>query len=247
VWRKPHESHRKTPPKNVFWQSIIMIRSPHSNDAVLDMTNTGKALIIALVVVDVAFISYQLLAKSDRSQAAPDAVTADSVTTAAVDPRVGGTNVTAGNVVPTSPSANSTGEIAGAPLPSKAGPVANDAQTDARPQGQRHKQPGRAPASAQTRESVAAKANAAQPLDRARDDLSRHGSNAVAAAMTEQLVRESSKPDPSLPLPSPMQAAPTSQDHRGSNPVAAAMTQQLVRESARVNPASQAPTSSSTP
>jgi hypothetical protein len=83
-------------------------------------------------------------------------------------------------------------------------------------------------------------------MGRARDDLTRHGSNAVAAAMTEQLVRESSKPDPSLPMPPPMQAAPTSQDHRGSNPVAAAMTQELVRESARVNAASQGPAPSGT-
>ncbi|MFM0002435.1 hypothetical protein PQR57_15550 [Paraburkholderia dipogonis] len=232
--------------QNVFWRSIIMIRSPHSNDSVLDMTNTGKALIIALVLVDVGFISYQLLPKGNRSEAAPDTVTANSVTTAAVDPRADGTHVTAGNVVPTSPSANSTGEIAGAPLPSKSGPIANDAQTAAQPQVSRHKQPGRAPASAETRESVAAKANAAQPMGRARDDLTRHGSNAVAAAMTEQLVRESSKPDPSLPMPPPMQAAPTSQDHRGSNPVAAAMTQELVRESARVNAASQGPAPSGT-
>ncbi|MFM0674239.1 hypothetical protein [Paraburkholderia sediminicola] len=214
------------------------------------MTNTGKALIIALVLVDVGFISYQLLPKGNRSEVAPEALTTNSVTTAAVDPRVDGTHVTAGNVVSTSPSANNTGETAGAPLPSKSGPVANHAQTEARPQGQRHKQPGRAPASAETNESVAAKANTAQPIGRARDDLTRHGSNAVAAAMTEQLVRESSKPDPSLPMPpaqaAQTQAAPTSQDHRGSNPVAAAMTQELVRESARVNAASQGPARSGT-
>ncbi|WP_240975491.1 hypothetical protein [Paraburkholderia aromaticivorans] len=206
------------------------------------MTNTGKALIIALVLVDVGFIAYQLLPKSNRSAMAPDAVTANSVTTAPVGPRVDGTHVTAGNVVPTSPSANSTGEIAGAPLSSKSGPVANGTQ----PQASRHKQPGRAPASAEARESVAAKANTAQPIERARGDLTRHGSNAVAAAMTEQLVRESSKPDPSLPIPPSTQAAPASQDHRGSNPVAAAMTQELVRESVRVGPASQAPAPSGT-
>ncbi|MFM0224037.1 hypothetical protein [Paraburkholderia dipogonis] len=205
------------------------------------MTNTGKALIIALVLVDVGFISYQLLPKGNRSEAPPEAVTANSVTTTAVDPRVDGTHVSAGNVVSTSPSANNTGEIAGAPLPSKSGPVARNAQTEAPPPASRHKQPGRAPASAETGESVAAKANTAQPIGRARDDLTRHGSNAVAAAMTEQLVRESSKPDPSLPMPPATQAGPTSQDHRGSNPVAAAMTQELVRESARVNAASQAP------
>lgn len=226
-----------------------MIRSPHSNDSVLDMTNTGKALIIALVLVDVGFISYQLLPKGDHSEAAPDAATANSVTTAAVDPRVDGTHMTAGNVLPTSPSANSASEIAGAPSPSKSASVANDVQTQTRPQGSRHKQPGHAPASAQARESVAAKGNTAPSIGRARDDLTRHGSNAVAAAMTQQLVRESSKPDPSLPMPpqaAQTQAAPTSQEHRGSNPVAAAMTQELVRQSARVNAASQGPAPSGT-
>jgi hypothetical protein len=225
--------------QNVFWRSIIMIRSPHSNGSVLDMTNTGKALIIALVLVDVGFIAYQLLPKSNRSEAAPDAVTANSITTAPAVSRVEGTHVTAGNVVPTSPSANSTGGTAGAPLASQSGPVANGTQ----PLASRHKQPSRASASAQARESVAAKAkaNSAQSIERARGDLTRHGSNAVAAAMTEQLVRESSKPDPSLPLPPSTQTAPASQDHRGSNPVAAAMTQELVRESIRVGPASQAP------
>jgi len=219
-----------------------MIRSPHSNDSVLDMTNTGKALVIALVLVDVGFIAYQLLPKSNRSEAAPDAVTANSITTAPVGPRVDSTHVTAGNVVPTSPSANSTGETAGAPLAAQSGPVANSTQ----PQASRHKQPGRAPGSAEARESVAAKAKTAQPIERARSDLTRHGSNAVAAAMTEQLVRESSKPDPSLPMPPSTQTAPASQDHRGSNPVAAAMTQELVRESVRVGPASQAPAPSGT-
>ncbi|WP_258879108.1 hypothetical protein [Paraburkholderia sp. BL6669N2] len=201
------------------------------------MTNTGKALVVALVLVDVGFIAYQLLPKSNRSEVAPDAVTASSVATAPVSPRVDGTHVTAGNVVATSPSANSTGEIADAPLSPKTGPVLNGAQ----PQASRHKPPGRAPASAEARESVAAKANSVQPIARARSDLTRHGSNAVAAAMTEQLVRESSKPDPSLPMPPPTQAAPASQDRRGSNPVAAAMTQELVRQSARIGPASQAP------
>jgi hypothetical protein len=229
-----------------------MVRSSHSNDSVLDMTNTGKALIIALVLVDVGFISYQLLPKGNHSEAAPDTVTANSVTASAAGSRVDGTHVSAGNVVSTSPSANSTGEITAAPQPVKPAPIANDAQ--ARPQTSRHKQPGRALAPADARESVAAKADTAQPVAHARADLTRHGSNAVAAAMTEQLVKESSKPDPSLPMPPQTQAqtqtqtqsAPVGQDHHGSNPVGAAMTQALVRESARVNPAS-SQTPSTTP
>jgi hypothetical protein len=50
--------------------------------------------------------------------------------------------------------------------------------------------------------------------------------------MTAQLVKESAKPDPSLPLPPPTHSGPTG---RSSNPVAAAMTDQLVRESSKVN------------
>lgn len=210
------------------------------------MTNTGKALIIALVLVDVGFISYQLLPKGDHSEAAPDAVTANSVTPAAGGSRVDGTHMSAGNVMSSSPSANTTGEVTAAPLAVKPAANANDAQAQTRPQTSRRKQPGRAPATAEIRESIAAKTDTAPPAVRARDDLTRHGSNAVAAAMTEQLVKESSKPDPSLPMPPqtpmPTPAAPVSQDHRGSSPVGAAMTQALVRESARVNPASsQAP------
>jgi hypothetical protein len=49
--------------------------------------------------------------------------------------------------------------------------------------------------------------------------------------MTARLVKESAKPDPSLPAPPPTA--------HGSHPVAAAMTDQLVRESSRVTPESQ--------
>ena len=236
-----------------------MIRSPHSNDSVLDMTNTGKALIIALVLVDVGFIAYQLLPKADHSEAAPDAVTANSAKPATVSPRADGTHMSAGNVVSTSPSANSTGENAAASVPLQPALIANNAQAPARPQTSRHKQSAHGPATAQTREPATANTDATQPNVHARDALTRHGSNAVAAAMTEQLVKESSKPDPSLPMPpqaqtqpqiqTPIQpqiqpqsqTAPVSQAHRGANPVGAAMTEELVRESARVTPASQAP------
>jgi len=54
--------------------------------------------------------------------------------------------------------------------------------------------------------------------------------------MTELLVRESAKLDPSLPPPPP--TAPVELNRRSSNPVADAMTDQLVKESARVAPAS---------
>lgn len=197
----------------------------------MDMTNTGKVLIIALVLVDLGFVAYQFLPRNEHSQAASDTQTATSSSTAAVDSGAEGAHVIAGNVMSSAPSASSSGLIA------------SDAQ--ARPQLQRHRHAERHAESAQTRESTAARPDNAPLVNHARDDL-RHGSNAVAAAMTEQLVRESSKPDPSLPMPPPTQtpaARPgvsAGEYLRGSNPVAAAMTQELVRESARVNPASQA-------
>jgi hypothetical protein len=67
----------------------------------------------------------------------------------------------------------------------------------------------------------------AQTRGQKREESRRSGANSVSAAMTAQLVKESAKPDPSLPLPPPT--------GRSSNPVAAAMTDQLVRESSKVN------------
>ncbi|MBC8722015.1 hypothetical protein F6X37_10520 [Paraburkholderia sp. 31.1] len=62
--------------------------------------------------------------------------------------------------------------------------------------------------------------------------------------LTEQLVKESAKPDPSLPMPSgvtvPLQSASPpgagAGSGRGTNPVASAMTDRLVRESSKVGP-----------
>ncbi|MFC0397875.1 hypothetical protein [Paraburkholderia rhizosphaerae] len=66
------------------------------------------------------------------------------------------------------------------------------------------------------------------------------GDNAVAAAMTEALVRQSAKLDPSLPPPDmsktvSLNDSPDPSNRGGANPVAAAMTEQLVRESTRFN------------
>ncbi|MEZ0606471.1 hypothetical protein ACAX43_30745 [Paraburkholderia sp. IW21] len=68
-----------------------------------------------------------------------------------------------------------------------------------------------------------------------RDSLRRHGSYSVAAAMTDELVKESAQLDPALPPP----AQPSRNDpyRPGSNPIAAAMTDQLVRQSAKLDPA----------
>jgi hypothetical protein len=73
-----------------------------------------------------------------------------------------------------------------------------------------------------------------------------NGSNPLAASLTDQLVRESSKPDPSLPMPSGISVpnlnaqTPQTPPGRGSmNPVASAMTEQLVKESSKVAPIQQ--------
>ncbi|KAA1004217.1 hypothetical protein FVF58_33185 [Paraburkholderia panacisoli] len=73
----------------------------------------------------------------------------------------------------------------------------------------------------------------AQTRGQKRDESHRNGANSLSAAMTAQLVRESAKPDPSLPMPPMSRSGPSG---RGSNPVAAAMTDQLVRESSKVTP-----------
>jgi hypothetical protein len=213
------------------------------------MTNTGKVLIVGLVLMDLGFVSYLLFPKGERSKAAADAVVAVSETKAVVYPRLDDTHVTAGSVVPiappmklTAPAATVTGAIATAP-PVKAADVIASAPpakatgviAAAPPQ---HTQPVQASGSAEVRESVAVKTSRARQIDHGRDELNRHGSNPVAAAITRELVRESAKPDPSLPLPASPPAR-DNQDHRGSNPVAAAMTQELVRQSAKVNPAPQ--------
>ncbi|WP_429362819.1 hypothetical protein [Paraburkholderia sp. GAS32] len=103
-------------------------------------------------------------------------------------------------------------------------------------------------ANTRPRESVAVRAYAESktaPVLRTegrRDSLHRHGSNPVAAAITDELVKQSAKLDPALPPPAQAQAqaqAQASHDdsyRRGSNPVAAAMTDQLVRESAKLDP-----------
>lgn len=71
---------------------------------------------------------------------------------------------------------------------------------------------------------LAEQGNGRKPGDHRHDSKSH--SKSMSAAMTAQLVRESSQPDPSLP--------PPPSGSRRSHPVSAAMTDQLVRESSRV-------------
>ncbi|WCM23863.1 hypothetical protein NDK50_23755 [Paraburkholderia bryophila] len=203
------------------------------------MTNTGKALIIGLVLIDLGVVGYLLVPKGERTNAASGAtggaVATSSVSAAVVGPRASDTHVVAGSVLPTTPSsAQSGGEIAAvAPLSPPRKPSAHAVK------------PVTINASGET------KTTGPQTADGAHGDISRQGSNPVAAAMTDALVKESAKPDPSLPMPTapPPPEPPAARDGpypRGSNPVAAAMTQELVKQSARVDSASQPPARSGT-
>lgn len=269
-----------------------MGRSHHLNDLILDMTNTGKALIVGLVLLDLGFVSYLMIPKDDeQSKKAPEAELTQSAVKAGVDTRFDDTHVTEGSVIRTPQSTTAAGKIASAgktaqasqppkqpqvvqqapataapevretfaakpvPAPQQQAAVATapaqvreafaanpiQAPQPQMPPPQQRPQSAPATAPAQARASFAAKPVPAQQYARARDDLNRHGSNPVAAALTQQLVSESAKPDPSLPMPTmpltpPVRTAPDYQDRHGANPTAAAMTQQLVRESAKPDP-----------
>jgi hypothetical protein len=244
------------------------------------MTNTGKTLIIGLVLADLVVCGYLFYPREDRKSAPPAeaALTAPDTT----DSRsYGESHVIAGSIArPGSPDASaksnsgtivSGGDVRApapaAPMPTMpaataapAATVANipaaemqpqaqlaqPAQPQAQPQ-QTQVQPQSQPQPQQQPQRYSARSKATQHADDARshEDLRRHGSSDVGALMTELLVRESAKLDPSLPPPpaSPTPPPPSVTDRepinrRNSNPVAAAMTDQLVKESARVTPAS---------
>ncbi|AXF11906.1 hypothetical protein C8K18_102380 [Paraburkholderia sp. GV068] len=256
------------------------------------MTNTGKTLIIGLVLADLVICAYLLYPREEKkSAAAPEAaLTAPEIT----DSRPAETHVIAGSIArPASPEtsakANSNAPggtkvsrvdvrpspaptptvapqpalpaapaLQGVPNTSVANVPAADMQTQAQlPQVQQptqpiQQQPVQAQQPVQTQQQVQPPQQGQQPQhanntrsktaqraaedSRGHDDLRRRGSSDVGALMTELLVRESAKLDPSLPPPPP--TAPVELNRRSSNPVADAMTDQLVKESARVAPAS---------
>jgi hypothetical protein len=256
------------------------------------MTNTGKTLIIGLVLADLVICAYLLYPREEKkSAAAPEAaLTAPEIT----DSRPAETHVIAGSIArPASPetsakaNSNTPGgtkvsrmdvrpspaptptvapqpalpaapALQGVPNTSVANVPAADMQTQAQlPQVQQptqpiQQQPVQAQQPVQTQQQVQPPQQGQQPQhanntrsktaqrgaedSRGHDDLRRRGSSDVGALMTELLVRESAKLDPSLPPPPP--TAPVELNRRSSNPVADAMTDQLVKESARVAPAS---------
>ena len=206
------------------------------------MTNTGKMLIIGLLVIDLGVAGYLLFPKEERPAAATGTVIRSATTAAGFDPRSSEAHVAAGSVVRTAPPVSGTDNLA-APPPSPDTTVAPTV-TLAPDSGQVAKQAANGPwsatgtiASAEVQPSAHAKPKPAPHVEPVHaykhDEPHRDGSNSVSAAMTAQLVKESAKPDPSLPLPPNSGSGPTT--GRGSNPVASAMTDQLVRQSSKVN------------
>ncbi|CAB3732823.1 hypothetical protein [Paraburkholderia rhynchosiae] len=254
------------------------------------MTNTGKTLIISLVLADLVICAYLLYPRDEKKSAAP--TDAALIAPERADSSSGESHVIAGNIVrPASPgvpasasvNANARTTASGSdvrPLPPAAAVVApapvtpvapvapatpaanlaNAPATELQPQPQgpqlqvqqpapqqvRQAQQSPQPQQLQAQQAQQAQRYSVKPVttqhveeSRGHEELRRHGSNEVGALMTELLVRESAKLDPSLPPPPPTDRDEVS--HRSSNPVAAAMTDQLVKESAKVAPASAAP------
>ncbi|MFT4065739.1 hypothetical protein [Paraburkholderia sp.] len=262
----------------------------------LDMTNTGKVLVIGLLVIDAGVAGYLLFPKDEQRAPTATGVVVGSVDDPAPPDSPGGSARATGGVVmpevpakpalppapaapvnpvtppgaadklamappspalpaadsvppqPAPPAVDSTAPTSPAPAPTTATAVA-PARSVAPDSGQ--VAAGRIANAAPPAAHAAASAHTKpQPGPRRIEQAQAHrragqhpnGSNPVAALLTDQLVRESAKPDPSLPMPSgigvqSMQTPPG----QGSNPVASAMTDQLVRESSRVAPMQQSP------
>ena len=142
-------------------------------------------------------------------------------------------------------------DVISVPARSAAGPVIPEAPSPNRPsRAAASSKP--APSQPRTRSQLAAVQKStpkptgsthASVAEAAQDTGSRRRPryNPVAAASTEKLVRESARPDPSLPQPwtrgepPPRRATNGSSRSKSDRAVAAAMTAQLVRDSAQAN------------
>ncbi|CAE6806660.1 hypothetical protein R69749_02876 [Paraburkholderia domus] len=216
------------------------IQSHRLNELLVNMRNVRTSLIVGVLLVELVFGVFLLSHKSHRSTVDPDVTTSSQTELAAISPQLGDTHVAAGSVVGAAPLASNTATSSGQ---STSGTVVTASDSPAK---------GGAPLvrpDTRTREPVAAhgyvepKTNRVWRTESGRDGLHRHGSNPVASAMTDELVKESAKLDPALPPPTQPALSPTAQPSHndpyrpGSNPIAAAMTDQLVRESAKLDPA----------
>ncbi|MCC8400764.1 hypothetical protein LJ655_02440 [Paraburkholderia sp. MMS20-SJTN17] len=219
------------------------------------MTNTGKLLIVGLLVVDAGVAGYLLYPRDDQLPAVTGTVTRGATGAADQQPQTDTTRAAGGRMMPAEPASPAPPHMgiannvviapqaalprtdSAAPAPA-APPLANPAEVaHARSKPQPYAQQ-----SAQARPQSGPRVDQTQA--RRRENTQPNGANSVAAMLTNELVRESAKPDPSLPMPSgftvPMPAGTDAGNGaatgRGSNPVASAMTDQLVRESSKLTP-----------
>ncbi|WP_233805029.1 hypothetical protein [Paraburkholderia sp. HP33-1] len=207
------------------------------------MTNTGKLLIVGLLVVDAGVAGYLLYPRDDQAPAVTGTVTRSVTGVVDPEPQTGATRAPGGSVMPAEPvsPAAPRADIANhvAIAPQSALP-----RTDAAPTPTPAPAPAAVAHARSKPQSYAQQTAQPKPQSGRRDDTHPNGANPVAAMLTNELVRESAKPDPSLPMPSgvtvPMSAGTNAGNGAGTgsgtNPVAAAMTNQLVRESSKVTP-----------
>lgn len=259
------------------------------------MTNTGKLMIVGLLVVDAGVAGYLLYPRDDQAPAVTGAVTRSVTGALDSEPQTDTTRAAGGSVMPAEPVSPPAAPRADVPNNVAIAPQPAPAQTDsgapaqAQAAGPAPSQPVTAAATApapgvtpdsgqsasgridnaaapavnpaavaharskpqsyaqqksQPRPQYGPRVDQTQTQARQRDATHPNGANPVAAMLTDQLVKESAKPDPSLPMPSGVTAPmPTDNGNgyssgtgRNTNPVAQAMTDQLVRESSKVAP-----------
>jgi hypothetical protein len=220
------------------------IQSYRLNESLVNMRNVRTSLLVGVLLVELVFGVFLLSHKSRRPGVDTDVATNNSAEWIAAAAQVGDTHVSAGSVIGATPLSSNTTEAAAGSGQLTGGAIVAQSAAPARDTGgvRDTKEVTRGPRpDTRLRESVAfhsaaeSKTGSVPRTDSRRDSLHRHGWNPVAAALTDELVKESAKLDPSLPPP----AQPSRSDpyRPGSNPVAAAMTDQLVRESTKLDPA----------
>lgn len=200
------------------------------------MRNVRTSLIVGVLLVELALGALLLSHYSHRSKIETDVTTNSSAGLATTASRNDDTHVTVGSVVGAAPlSGGNPEEIATGPKQSTSGAVVTESDSSAEGSAQWRRPDTRTRASVNAHVYAESKALLMPRTESRRDSLRRHGSYSVAAAMTDELVKESAQLDPALPPP----AQPSRNDpyRPGSNPIAAAMTDQLVRQSAKLDPA----------
>jgi hypothetical protein len=210
----------------------------------LKMKNAGKTLIVGVLLAEVVAGAYFLIDKDDTATVPAETEKSSLATLVPADSRPDGAHATAGSVMGASSTAALDERAVTVGQAVAVGRIAPELSAPAvirMPQQSQPNQPVRKTARkdvpARGKHAVAA-APSVKPQKLAgsnevgsKDKQNRKRANSVSSAMTNQLVKDSAKLDPSLPPPLPKDAT----SHHSSNPVAAAMTDQLVRESANVN------------